>query len=981
MSKKKKSNLNSQTQTIESKPAASVPAEDSGQEKCPASLVNTVTPILTLKQAKIIALPAERKTISEDIHHFPPKDFDAAFVAEAKIKFSESNCGNAYEQDGELKLSGAKVTLWQDKDCTTPIELQGGSLSIPNHSLKQGVSCYIRAEEAGNCKVELKLNASSKSGITVEQALSKSITIESSNRVSAFIKAEHLIVLREKDLSKKQRKNDSLAGSAAAEAEQHIFSDASRIELSALQTADNPAYKGKGQLILTPANADVYSDAECTTKFDANGKIDFDKLSGSEPLKLWLRGKTAGKFKIQLKLDPPDDDTIVVDKPAEGELGCVDLKLKLFDFKKNDINLAVEPDVADLTTYWDQLKNLNLEQKEMSDAERIGTGRVLHIQKDGHHARAKIVIEKANAAHWPDAAKDYKLVLNTADADKKGKKRSGSIKVFDAETQGSNQTLPHKITLADAKAKQQTFWVEGSGICDGWRGIRLSLGIDREKGGPDKTEKWDADWGSFTICKIKEIKCDVDNDGAGEKYVEDGNKVFINIANDARTLKSVNGKRKAEVTAEIEPKLKDLEVFFSIVEHKDNYAITDLPDEFKQTKIGRLKQTIKPIDKDDPKKLLHMSVKTDENGKAKIETLQAPQMGLHKFKIGAYILSDVHHARYIEEHSDLGKYKPAHSKDWLEVWRRVFFRVVAMKRWSGASYLDRFDQGALESKTSAVGIKLERSLAPVEKDYEIAQPHVLNWAKAALGGAAPERTMYLCLINGRGDKGSEEDSFDLGNPTFKQIMWTLPYIRFRNITNKADWLVHMKLSYDGNDYELTNKTTIEQTGDFEFKLHLDVDELWEQIKTSDGEAKANDMLANASIEFKYKQEKSSSGLSWGEAVVVCMDTREPDHATENAKDSASHTFLHEIGHYVGLAAKFQPDYDNSENPNFYSERNGERSARGKGGYGVGPHCDGLNDNCVVWYQFKMTQEYCPRCKLMMRARNLFSLKADARAEF
>jgi len=196
-----------------------------------------------------------------------------------------------------------------------------------------------------------------------------------------------------------------------------------------------------------------------------------------------------------------------------------------------------------------------------------------------------------------------------------------------------------------------------------------------------------------------------------------------------------------------------------------------------------------------------------------------------------------------------------------------------------------------------------------------------------------------------------------------------------------NWLVHCKLSYDGNEHNLAAKTTLTQSEDFKFRLEIDVNDVWNHYKTAVNEAKANDMLANGTLELKYKEADSSSGVSWGEAVVVCMDTREPQHATKNAKDSASHTFLHEIGHYVGLAGKFQPDHSDTLNPNFYSELAGELSARGKGGYGTGPHCDGLNDQCIVWYSFQMTLEYCDMCKLFMRARDLSSLKATARNKF
>ena len=956
--------------------------------------LNLVTPKLVVDATTARQATPDADRGTENIHVFwPPKKDDVPPTVKVTASIEETRSKFPYSKGASFS-AGIAATYFADADGKTKLDAKGGVLKIENGPLRAGFTFYVRADAAGEARFSLSLEVCGPGRVypSTEPAV-EVVTVTPCARVTPKVAVEHLVVLRDRELYKLQRKADTEAGSAAADAALQIHPDPTRIELTLVRSAKSPAYAGQGKVVVAPANVALFSDEACTKAFDASTKITF----ADDPVKLWMRGTAAGKFEVSLELDAATDDTVVVDAPAKGELGCVDLKLKLFHFKKADVDKAIEPDVDDATTYWNELKGLTLDQAEMTDAERVGTGRLLHVQKDENHARAKLVLERV-AGEWPAAAKDYEVVLGLGDADKKGKKRSGALKAFGAAYGGSEVTLPRKLTLTDLDKKEPIF-LEGATKCDGWRGVRVTAGVDRAAGGPDKAPKLDGDWGAFTVVTIREVKCDVANESGKEKFV-DGDKLFINLDADGRLLKSVAGNRKAEVTATLEPALKDLEVFFSVVEHADNYKITTLPADFKQTKLQKLKHQLKAVDRPDRKKLLTMSAKTDEHGKAKIETLQTPQLGLLKFKVGAYLLSDPEHARYVEEHAELKKRAPALSATWLEVWRRTFYKVAAMKRWSGADYLDRFDEAAITTKMKDVGLLMERVGAAQVKSYNRALPNVLSWAKSALGGPAPARTQYLCLINGRGDKGDLDRTFNLGAPGNKTPSWNLPYLRFRSLTDQAKWLKSCKLLYPaaGLDLDLAGYLTLTQTADFKFKLAMDLTALWQDLyddiydqgilagddvptATTDATDAANDVFTSAAISIELKEADSSSGVSWGEAVVVCMDSREPDHATQNAKDSATHTFLHEVGHYLGLAGKFLPDKSDTLNPSFYSELTGEVSARGRGGYGVGSHCDGLSDECIVWYMFKMTLAYCDTCNLFLRARDFHAPQVDPRAKF
>jgi hypothetical protein len=963
--------------------------------------INEVEATLTVDKAEGRPVFPDAAKTPEDIHHFktaPQKKPDKPDVVAVTIGFTETQDYPRHDKGGKLSVSGVTAKFWQDAACKKELAAPGGTLTFAHGKLKAGVTVYASFEAAGEAEFKLMLEDTTKERVTLaKKSATAKVKVKPVNRVTPYVDVEHLVVLCERDLSKAQRTNDKIDGATPAAADL-IHADATRIELRAAKTADSPAYTGKATLKLTPANAKAYEDEACTTEFDLSGTIDFAVLTAGKPKTLYLRGTTPGLFDLELELEDAADETIKVDGPAKGRMGAAELKLKLTHFAEADIDHDINPEVDDIKKYWKQLKALKFEQTEMTDAERIGAGRLLHAQKDKNHARAELELE-FDKAQFPPAAKDYKVVLDAADGEKTAKKRSGGLKLFSAEEGGSEIALPLKLEPGAAK-KKKSGWVEGAAICTGWRGIRLSLGFERPAGGPANKPRMDGDWAAFTVVRIKEVKCDFENEaGADKEKFIDGDKVFINLDANGRVLKTVGGSRKADVIAQVEPALEKLEIRFCIVEHPDTYKMTKLPKDFQNTKMGRLKETVKPKDRDDKLKLLHMKQETDDKGIAKIETLQAPQFGLMKFKIGAYLLQDPQHARYVDDHADLKKKAPVLSAKWLEVWRRLFFGVVAMNRKFGGSYLDRFDEARLKNAVKEIGIELERFKDAVTKPYETALVSFRDWSRSALGNPAPSRTMYLCLINGRGDKPDKElgaRNFTMGGQATAE--WDVGYQRFRSTTDRAKWLVSAELSHGGTTTDVAAQMSLEHREEFKFRLKADLTTQADTLRTdtlndrlsqgdtpTDAQAAADaarsQFLQTARLKVKMKEADSSSGVSGEEVVVVCMDTREPEHATQNARDSASHTFMHEMGHFLSLAGKFLPDKADTTNPFFYSEQAGETSARGTGGMGLGGHCDGLNDRCIMWYQFKMTFEFCDTCKMHMRARAYNGQGKNSRAVF
>lgn len=675
-------------------------------------LVNVATPEIKTDREEVRGKFTAAKDEEKEIHFFQPEkkeSKDEPEVVEVKLTYKETRPAIAFDKGGTLTLAGEAATLWEDRECKKPVTVP---LALRNGQLKSGHTLYLRRDGSGDATLSLKLEATQKERITLEGPVEKKVKVKPVNRVTPYIKVEHLVVLRDQDLCTKQTKNDKLAGTAAEPAD-YIRADPTRIELSGAQTAEDPAYTGKGTLSFSPENVKVFEDEACEKEFKLSDKIDFAKLTTAGPLKLWLRGKTAGKFTAKLELEASNDPNIKVDEPAKGEMGCVELKLKLHHYKKDDVNKAINPDVKkasppaddpdngmDPSKFWDELKALTFEQTKMEDADRVGTGRMLHVQKDKNNGRAKLIVEKVDASHWPDAAKDYQIILDAADGDIRNKKRSGAVKLFTLEEEGDDKGVRQELPLADMKAAEKTFWVEGATACDKWRDLRLSLGFDRPAGGPEKTVKMDGDWAAFSVVEISEIKIDYTPEPDKPLiWDKDKGRFFINYKADP------DG-RKVTIGAKFSKPLKGALLHLMLAPDKDNLKADT------STSVGEA--TVEQH-RDDRKKLLHLTAETDADGYAKVE-LKTSRFGGDKFQPASYILQDPHLARYIQNHADLSKRKPVVADKIMEIWRKLYCQVTAIDGMSVPSLGDA--QSAFElvyvdfEEDTAARVMLTEGTAP-----------------------------------------------------------------------------------------------------------------------------------------------------------------------------------------------------------------------------------------------------------------------------
>lgn len=470
-----------------------------------------------------------------------------------------------------------------------------------------------------------------------------------------------------------------------------IYADATYVEISITETnREQYPFKTTAKLKCVPANVEVFVDEECKTRLTEDLKA--EQVAGGKKLKLWLRGKTKGKFKACLELADTGDRRIRPSKDSpELELGVVEL---VMDVHQHDVAavkaLQVDPDTDPIDTYYTNLKDKALpEQKAMTDEQKAKTGRLLHEQKDAGHGRAKLVVKKLPADQWPAGTDDYQILINTTDA-------SGAAELCDTEWDGAPKAFPAgPFKVSELKAAEKVLWVQGQTACSKMRGVRLDLTLDRSEGGLAKKPKRNGDWARFTVVKIKEVKLDYTPvAGKANAWDSTDKRFFINLKPDP------DG-RKITIGVQLSEEIQDVVVHFMLVEHEHNRKTANwgvnLPDGTRvlnavaaQDDAGTpqvfpgnepkwtwkdISADVKHLDRDDRKNLLHVSEKTDAKGYAKKE-VRLSRFGGDKFYLAAYIEQDPHLAKFIDEHVDLKKRKPSMTSEAIQVWRKFWYKEV-----------------------------------------------------------------------------------------------------------------------------------------------------------------------------------------------------------------------------------------------------------------------------------------------------------------
>jgi len=484
-------------------------------------------------------------------------------------------------------------------------------------------------------------------------------------KVTPELKVEYKVVLFDRGLSAHQ-----------GTAETKLPTDPTYILCSLKQSKADPKFT-QGATLKTEGTGKVeaYEDDKLTKKIDLAKPLPHDKLAGATPYKVFLKGTTKGKFDLKLEVEAPKDAQFEADKPAIEKMGVVEVRFTLHEQDQDELaKVQVDPDTDPVTKYHDNLKAKKLpDQKAMTDERKVKTGRLLHVQKDGHHGRAKLILHKIDPAEWPAGTDAYEIVLSACESADPAK-ASAALGLFDKEWEGTAQDFPLKVKVSALKAKDKVLWVEGKTASKKALDVQLTAGLDRAAGEPAKTPKGHGDWARFTVAEIKEVKLDAASLKAGAAaWDEAKGRLFIN-------LKAGTDGRKVKILVALTEKIENVVVHAMLAPDKDNLKKAnwgeDLPSKWKWKDIDA---AVKHLDRKDRKDLLHLSGKTDADGKASVE-LTLSRLGGDKFLPGAYLgAADPHLARYVHGHADLEKKKPVFAAKAIQVWRKFWYQVVKVE--------------------------------------------------------------------------------------------------------------------------------------------------------------------------------------------------------------------------------------------------------------------------------------------------------------
>jgi len=661
---------------IVTKTDVNVPEGGVGQARIVVKLLNIAEPHIDADRNELWFEPkAQDAAPPSPPLHLAKADAAAPPEEEQPVKlhlrYTETRPEKPFNEDGVLQFSNGNVAVFTDTACKTPLVLDGGrSAQIKNADLKKGLDLYLKGETAGAVTATLTLKTPADTAIRVRGPAQQALTVKASNVVEPRLEVEYKVVLLDRKLSDHQE-----AG------EKKIFAEPTYILVSAKQRQAEPKYT-KGAFLKAAANIEAFTDEKCEDKdkLDLSQPIPNDKLFGGSPWKLYLKGKTKGKFTLSLELEDPGNPKIRKLGPVKIDMGVVELEMKLHWHDVAAVKaLQVDPDTDPVETYYTNLKDKALpDQKAMTDEEKVKTGRLLHAQSNNNNGRAKLVVQKLDASQWPDGTDDYQIFINPTNA-------SGAVELWDKEWEGGAVNFPvGPVTVKDLKAAEKIYWVEGKTATKDFRQVMLDLTLDRpDKDAPAKSPKRNADWARFTVAQIKELKIDYTaTPGQAVAWDEPQKRFYIN-------LKADPDGRKITIGAQLSEKLQDVVIHLMLAPDKNNMKTAnwgiDLPNGAVVTgkapltwKWKDIDAAVKHKDKADRKDLLHLSAKTNADGYAKLE-LTLSRFGGDKFQPGAYIEQDPHLAKYIHGHTDLEKKKPKLYKDTLQVWRRFWYQVVKVE--------------------------------------------------------------------------------------------------------------------------------------------------------------------------------------------------------------------------------------------------------------------------------------------------------------
>lgn len=432
--------------------------------------------------------------------------------------------------------------------------------------------------------------------------------------------------------------------------------DPTRVECSFSQNPAAPVYDKGLRLSIAGAGAvEAYADEALTTKLD---------LSQAAPSKVYLKAVKAGP--LELTLDVEEDPRFERGEPAKAKMAVVEIAMALHTQDVGAVGrLRVDPDQDPVSAYHDELKALKLpEQIEVTDAEKAEGTRWLHAQRNGNHARAKLVLKKLDPAAWPAGCDDYRITLEA---------KEPKVAFYDVEWDGAPLPKPHAFKVSALKAAERTLWVEGVEASAALGDVRLSLGLTRSPGGLDKGPKRDGDVARLTVVEITELKVDYAAPaGEASAWDEGRGRFYIN-------LKPDSDGRELTLRATLRPAIPDVRVHFMLAPDPNNGKAANWGVDRPSTWIWKdVTSAAKHCDRHQRTQLYNFSGFTEADGVAKAAVILS-RFGGDVFHPAAYIDQDPHLTRYVRGVPEIGRREPVFAPRPIHVWRKFWYQEVVVE--------------------------------------------------------------------------------------------------------------------------------------------------------------------------------------------------------------------------------------------------------------------------------------------------------------
>jgi hypothetical protein len=840
---------------------------------------------------------------------------------------------------------------------------------------------------------------------------------EAINLVKPKIDLEYRVVLLDRKLSDKQ---------GAGEAK--IEPSATYIQATIVQSNPDHAYAKTGKLKFTPAHVDVFLDEACTQPLTADLTAiqligTSDQIVGAKPPRYWLRGKDKGRFTVELVLADPADRFVKLDPTAvpPEKMGVVNLELKLHQqdlVKLKDAAMQVDPDTDPEATYHTNLKAKAIpDQVVMSPEEKIGVptagdaakpGRLLHAQDAGHFGRAKLIVAKIDPTELPEEAEvdQYDIVLNfgrgsAPDAGPEALKplelqggdkdtpKSGALEFFDAEVEGAKKdTVTYKISVL--KAAEQTIWVEGKTETDQPCDVRVDAGMDRAVAGLEKKAKRNGDWTRFTVVKIgKPEIVDPRTPNSTEPTIWNaGDKeYYINMKT------GPDGTRKIKISAKLTKPLKNVTLHLMLAPDKknrktDNWGV-DMPGTWTWNAITK---DVKVLDKADRKDFLHLSEKTDVDGKA-VKELTLSRFGGDKFWPGAYLEQDPHLAKYVDGHTDLEKRKPVVPTEPFTVWRRFAYQRVDVEgrvypEFGAAENAYKLVKARMFKVAAAAKTQVEINALPLpslqaEYNYEVngGNDLRLNVSDAnqsqffGLVTAEAEHPIKVPIVSCDFNWANERESAavvvlpEMLATAFPQNVTTDVHVCERPLQGgdllfAGDWSAYdWDAAANGGVGAAVNQRNGQlAAGDVGVdRARPNINDVQLRLPAGVGATNATTKITITGLVVKGAADDYLGGYNCdaarSKAIVAIYDPTDPV--------DFQNTIIHELGHAFFQTLRTPPATGIPINPNFLSTP-------------TGPHCTYNGDKCVMFTEGPIVgclNQYCPDCHPHLLVQDMTKVKA------